>query len=249
MHPVLSALRLLLFSGLLIIPVSPLTAAAATTPVLQEHGKLSESHSQQLAQSLVGQCRKTNRWERVYASADLAAERVGDLAPGAQVTLAGNVNEPNFGWIQIRQPVNGYIQAAFLMPCDTSPPPVETMPTAAQILNGTAWRLVRWGMFGNMKQPVANAGITLAFATETRITGSGGCNQYNSPYQGTDHTLGFGPIAATRRACESPISDLEIDYLKALSGVQTYEINDQGQLMMLYLIEGKAGLMVFAPQS
>lgn len=239
----------LLFSGLLMVPAGFwMAAGAAAAPTSPASATRNVLNSQRLAQSLVGQCRQTNRRERVYEAADLASDWVGDLAVGARVTLAGNVNEPTFGWIQISQPARGYIQAAFLTPCQpVTTQAASTMQAAQQALDGTSWRLVRWGAFDTMKMPVEGASITAAF-TGDRVSGSGGCNQYNGAYQGTEHILSFGPIAATRRACESPISDLEMDYFKALDGVQSYEITPQEQLTMLYLVDGKAGLMVFEPQ-
>lgn len=89
----------------------------------------------QIAQSLVGQCRQTIRIERIYGAADLAAVRVTDIQANTPVTLAGEANRPNFGWVQINTPVGGYIQTAFLVPCRSVPntlppnsPPVNTAP-------------------------------------------------------------------------------------------------------------------------
>lgn len=71
-----------------------------------------------MAQSLVGQCRQTGRLERIYDAADLAASTVGDLDAGVMITLAGEVNQPAFGWIRISAPFDGYIQTPFLTGCN-----------------------------------------------------------------------------------------------------------------------------------
>lgn len=86
--------------------------------------------NQLLAQNLAGQCRQTRRIERIYSRADLAASRLRDIPAGTRLTLAGPVNQPDFGWIRISQPVNGFILTAFLVPCFSTPapPPVPAPP-------------------------------------------------------------------------------------------------------------------------
>lgn len=85
--------------------------------------------NQLLAQNLAGQCRQTRRIERIYSRADLAASRLRDIPAGTRLTLAGPVNQPDFGWIRISQPVNGFILTAFLVPCFSTPaPPPAPVP-------------------------------------------------------------------------------------------------------------------------
>ncbi len=87
--------------------------------------------NQLLAQNLAGQCRQTRRIERIYSRADLAASRLRDVPTGTRLTLAGPVNQPDFGWIRISQPVNGFILTAFLVPCFSTPapPPAPAPPS------------------------------------------------------------------------------------------------------------------------
>ncbi|NET36825.1 MAG: hypothetical protein F6K19_33160 [Cyanothece sp. SIO1E1] len=86
----------------------------------------------QLAQGVIGQCRQTKRFERVYSQADLAAERVVDLPAGTEVTLADEVNKPAFGWIKISAPSSGFILTAFLVPCGTAARPTPAPQPAPQ---------------------------------------------------------------------------------------------------------------------
>lgn len=99
--------------------------------------------NQLLAQNLAGQCRQTRRLERIYSRADLAAPRLRDIPAGNRLTLAGPVNQPDFGWIRISQPVNGFILTAFLVPCFPTTPvpppaPVPPPPTGPVIGCGIA---------------------------------------------------------------------------------------------------------------
>jgi hypothetical protein len=96
------------FVGALATSVRAAEAAAADRPL-------------QLAQSIVGQCRQTSRYERIYRDADLASPRISDIVGGTRVTLAGDNNQPAFGWIRISAPFNGYILSTFLVPCNLQP--------------------------------------------------------------------------------------------------------------------------------
>ncbi|MGP1383350.1 MAG: hypothetical protein ACTS2F_07285 [Thainema sp.] len=89
---------------------------------------LDAAESELLAQNLAGQCRQTRRLERIYSSADLAAARLRDVPTGTRLTLAGPVNQPDFGWIRISQPVTGFILTAFLVPCFSTPAPPPVPP-------------------------------------------------------------------------------------------------------------------------
>jgi len=94
-------------------------AQSSAKPLAAQHLILRDAIAQSvITQSLVGQCRRTGRLERIYDAANLAANAVGDLESGVVITLAGEVNQPAFGWIRISAPLDGYIQAAFLNGCD-----------------------------------------------------------------------------------------------------------------------------------
>jgi heat shock protein HslJ len=69
---------------------------------------------------------------------------------------------------------------------------------------------------------------------DTKISGSAGCNRYSGGYQLKNKSeITFpGPIALTMMACSTEISKQEQHYLKALSSVASYQLQ-QNQLMLL----------------
>lgn len=66
---------------------------------------------------------------------------------------------------------------------------------------------------------------TIRFDESGRATGSGGCNRFNGPYVLDGDQLAIGPLASTRRACESPISIQESRYLQAIEAAERVEVS------------------------
>ncbi|HWK88694.1 MAG TPA: META domain-containing protein [Longimicrobium sp.] len=111
-------------------------------------------------------------------------------------------------------------------------------------LAGTSWRLVEL----NGQPPVAGGDtLTLVFAAdEPRVSGYGGCNQFNGPYAQNGASLRFGPLASTRRACLEPaLNTQETAYFQALESTTRYAI-EGGQLV---LYRGNQVVARFAPTS
>jgi len=69
--------------------------------------------------------------------------------------------------------------------------------------------------------------ITLQFSNDNRINGFAGCNNYFGPANtGTNGNISLGRIASTRMLCPSQQNNrLESNYLNALRGVQSYQLN------------------------
>lgn len=75
-------------------------------------------------------------------------------------------------------------------------------------------------------------GITISFSADGTAGGSAGCNMFRGRYTaGANAALSFGPLAATRKACEPAINDREIAYLAALDEVTGYAL-DANSLML-----------------
>ena len=103
-----------------------------------------------------------------------------------------------------------------LVPGSASPSP-QLSP-----LRNSAWLLSTIG-----DQPIARGdGPSLQFAL-VQAGGFGGCNQFSTTYR-TDGstTLTFGPISATRIACQGDGGTLETAYFAALSRVTRYLLQD-----------------------
>ena len=128
--------------------------------------------------------------------------------------------------------------AAIALPLSTP----LTIAQAADDLQGN-WILAGWGNPDDLTAPLSDTEITAQFEGD-RLTGSAGCNNYVTSYATSDGTLSFDPIASTRRACPSPISDQENQYLMALSNVDTYD-REGDRLILSYETEETSGVLVF----
>lgn len=96
------------------------------------------------------------------------------------------------------------------------------------LLTGEEWRVTS---LGGEAVP-ANAGQSLRFDAEGGMAGSGGCNRFMTNYE-LDEGLGFGPVAATRRACIDPeTTRLEDTLFAALGAVISFEISEDGVLTL-----------------
>jgi len=79
---------------------------------------------------------------------------------------------------------------------------------------------------GKVISTIAGTEITLIFAEDGNLTGSSGCNTYNSSYEIDGDLITIGPIASTMMACPEPdmIMDQEFAYLQMLETVTNYQI-------------------------
>jgi heat shock protein HslJ len=75
---------------------------------------------------------------------------------------------------------------------------------------------------------------TLAFSSDGKVAGSSGCNQLTGTYEiEGGHSLSFGPLATTRRACPPPLMSLESLVLAQLESVEGVYVRD-GETLELY---------------
>lgn len=125
-------------------------------------------------------------------------------------------------------------------------PPI-LLSQSANSLQGE-WKLTGWGDPSNLTPPVADSKITANFDGD-RVSGSAGCNNYTTSYKADGGKLRLGTIASTRKACATPISKQEFQYLSALEKAQTYVIDSRGELRVAYQTEKGRGILVFVPQS
>ncbi|MBD2775319.1 META domain-containing protein [Iningainema tapete] len=126
---------------------------------------------------------------------------------------------------------------------------VSHYPALAQAtttnLTGTSWKLISRSTAEQILEPISGTTITAQFS-ENQVNGSGGCNIYRATYQSNEAQLTVGSAAATRRACASEILEQESRYFEVLTGVQSYQINEQGQLEIFYETANESGVLTFA---
>lgn len=108
-------------------------------------------------------------------------------------------------------------------------------------LAGSSWLVTG---YNNGKQavvtPVAGSNLTLKFGTDNTVSGSGGVNTFNGPFESSTATISIGPLAATKMAGSEQLMAQEQQYLSALQAASEWEIsngsltlrNDQGAMQV-----------------
>ena len=91
-----------------------------------------------------------------------------------------------------------------------------------------AWNLAELGRTADF----AHLQPTIEFGSDGTVSGFAGCNTFSSSYTTDGATLTFGPMAATKMACQRPGSAVEADYLTALGGVTGWAIEADGRLRL-----------------
>jgi len=101
-------------------------------------------------------------------------------------------------------------------------PAAEVKPDVSLI--NTYWKLVE------LNDGSVRAGegkdLHMILKGQDRVTGYSGCNQFMGSFTETGGGLSFGPIAGTRRMCES-VMDQESAFLQALEATSRYEISGE----------------------
>ena len=78
---------------------------------------------------------------------------------------------------------------------------------------------------GNAVTSVLGDVTLTANFTESEVSGNAGCNNFTGPYSVDGDSIAIGPLATTRKACESEeISKQETDYLAALDLATTFMV-------------------------
>ena len=99
-------------------------------------------------------------------------------------------------------------------------------------LAGTSWKVLA---VNNGKQAVVSVipgtTLTVEFGRNDDVSGSAGCNHYQGTVQTALPRIAFGPLAATKKFCTTPVGvmDQEAAFLAALERAATAQI-DGGRL-------------------
>jgi heat shock protein HslJ len=116
----------------------------------------------------------------------------------------------------------------------TAVPPTQTVVVdlTPQLVD-KLWVLVAYGDATNPTVVEEGTTATAVFTTDGSLSGSGGCNNYNSTYQLDGDKITVGPIASTLMACEKGM-DQETIVFSALQNAQRIAFNSQGRLEIYY---------------
>lgn len=79
---------------------------------------------------------------------------------------------------------------------------------------------------------IDRAQTTLELSADGSFHGSGGCNNYRGKAVIEGKSIAFGPVAATRMACPEALMNQEAKFFKALEKVKSWQINEQGKLIL-----------------
>jgi heat shock protein HslJ len=114
------------------------------------------------------------------------------------------------------------------------------------VLKETDWSLDAFndgqGAFVNL---IDGTQITASFENDGNLSGSGGCNEYNTTYTAGSNNISIGPILSTQMDCPEPegVMDQESKYLTALEKAATYRnysialviFDTEGQILASYI--------------
>lgn len=101
-------------------------------------------------------------------------------------------------------------------------------PSQGAALGGTAWNLVEMGGTADFARILP----TIDFGADGTVSGFAGCNTFSGSFTTEGTTLTMSPLATTKIGCERPASAVEAEYLNALSGVTSWEIDVNGWLTL-----------------
>jgi heat shock protein HslJ len=84
-------------------------------------------------------------------------------------------------------------------------------------LVGPNWVVSAYDVGGTLKHTIAGSTVTVTFAADGMVSGSGGCNTYSGKYSLTGDRLKLGRLAVTAMACLKPgVMEQEAAFLAAL---------------------------------
>ena len=117
----------------------------------------------------------------------------------------------------------------------------STQPGGEVLTIPSKWNLVSFGKKGAETPVIQNSAITLEFAENNQVGGSGGCNSYGAKVEVQGKTLTISEIVSTLMACvDDQVMEQETQYFTALQGVSNYEIS--GDNMTIFYEDGQSQL-------
>jgi heat shock protein HslJ len=105
---------------------------------------------------------------------------------------------------------------------------LATFTALPNTLADTSWVVTG---YNNGKQAVVSVAIgtklTATFKADGKLGGSAGCNRYSGLYTIDGKAVSIGPLATTRKSCDSPVGVMaqEARFLKALSTAATWRMD------------------------
>src|SRR5215475_4875413 len=106
---------------------------------------------------------------------------------------------------------------------------LSTFAAQPRSLAGSSWHATG---INNGKEAVVSlvsgSTVTLSFAGDGKVSGSGGCNTYTATWKANGNALAFTPAAATRIMCDPGVMAHEQAFFRALESVATMRMEGDG---------------------
>ncbi len=100
------------------------------------------------------------------------------------------------------------------------------------------WALRSFGTEDSEDPLLPRTSISLEFAADGKLHGSGGCNRYFAAYEiGPGDSLKIKSIGSTRMACPQEFMDQELRYFEALQSVSVFKV--ENELLQLFCGTGR----------
>ena len=92
-------------------------------------------------------------------------------------------------------------------------------------LEGTSWRVTGVNRNGGVETSALTEKLTAEFASGGKVSGNGGCNNFNGTYVVDGSSITISDVASTMMGCEQDVMDLEQAYLAALERATTFTVS------------------------
>ena len=94
-------------------------------------------------------------------------------------------------------------------------------------LDGSSWSLMSYKDNTGETVNVLPRSTTTVLFQANQVTGIAGCNNFNATYQTTRNKLSFGPVATTRKVCNTPVGIMQQEnaFLAALDSTVSYKLS------------------------
>jgi heat shock protein HslJ len=118
-----------------------------------------------------------------------------------------------------------FLLSALLLSACGSP---TSTPVTDNELQGTSWVLQSIDGNDQVGEVIGGQAVTLTFASDTQVDGSGGCNGFGGDYRSDVRTttVSFTNIVSTLMACQAEgVGEIESQYFSALAAATDYELS------------------------
>ena len=177
------------------------------------------------------------------ASTMMACEEPIMTQAAAYMTALASVTSFTASGSQLNLQAGDQVVATFVAGTpDTPSAEATSAPEAGSDLAGTGWMLSSL----NGELPVSGTAVTLQFGTDGTVSGTDGCNQFNTGYtqDGSNLTISQ-PGASTMMACEEPVMAQATDFMAAMAATDSFTVSEDE----LALLSGGQVVATFVAQS